>query len=203
METLRPLFDWLIDHPYPVVFVGTLIDASGLPFPGRLLLAGAGALAANGHAHVAVVIALAALGAMLVDHAWFLTISRGSTRLIDLYCRLTRRPPGCAVQDADYFRRYGAATIVLGRFSTVVRVVAWPVASANGIGLGRFAALDFCGATLWASLWVLLGWLVGDHWQSAAQAAGGWATAVGAVAILVLAAPVALRMWRRRASTSP
>jgi membrane protein DedA with SNARE-associated domain len=200
METLRPLFDWLADHTYLVVFVGTLIDATGLPFPGRLLLAAAGALAATGQANVLAVIALGAHGALLVDHAWYLTITRGSNWLIDLYCRLKRRPPRCSKADADYFRRYGAATIVLGRFFTVVRVVAWPMAASNGVGWGKFIVLDTLGATLWASIWVLLGWFVGEHWQSTAESVGGWAAAAGALVAIALAAPLALRFWRRRVS---
>jgi membrane protein DedA with SNARE-associated domain len=200
MDALRPLFDWLVEHTYLVVFVGTLIDASGLPFPGRILLAAAGALAATGQANVVVIIALAALGAMFVDHLWYLTITRGSNWLIDLYCRLTRRQRNCRQEDADYFRRYGSITIIIGRFFTVVRVVAWPMAAANGVSYARFAVLDFVGATIWASIWVLLGWIVGEHWESAAHSVGGWAALIGAVMLVTLAAPLMLRLWRRRAA---
>ena len=199
MDALRPLFDWLVEHTYLVVFVGTLIDASGLPFPGRILLAAAGALAATGQANVLVIIALAALGAMLVDHLWYLTITRGSNWLLDLYCRLTRRQRNCRQEDADYFRRYGSITIILGRFFTVVRVVAWPMAAANGVSYARFVVLDFVGATIWASIWVLLGWIVGEHWESAAHSVGGWAALIGGVMLVTLAAPLVLRLWRRRA----
>jgi membrane protein DedA with SNARE-associated domain len=200
MDTFRPLFDWLVDHTYLVVFVGTLIDATGFPFPGRLLLAGAGALAAAGHANVVAVIALGAFAAMLIDFVWFLTITRGSNWLVDYYCRLRGRTRGCSEADAQYFRRYRAATIVLGRFFTTIRVVAWPIAATNGVGYGRFIVLDVVGATLWASIWVLLGWLVGEQWESAATSVGGWAAVAGAVVVAVLAAPLALRFWRRRAA---
>lgn len=202
MDALRPLFDWLVDHTYLVVFAGTLIDATGLPFPGRLLLAGAGALAATGHASVLVVIALAALAAMLVDFAWYLTITRGSNWLVGSYRRLRGRTRGYREVDAEAFRRYGAAAIILGRFFTTVRVVAWPIAAINGVGYSRFIVLDAFGATLWASIWVLLGWLVGEQWESAATSVGGWATVGGAAVVAVLAAPLALRFWRRRARAS-
>jgi membrane protein DedA with SNARE-associated domain len=188
MEALRPLLDWLIDHTYLVVVIGTLIDATGLPFPGRLVLAGAGAVAATGRANLLVVIALAALAAMLVDSVWYLTIARGSNWLVEQYCRLRGRARSCSEADAQYFRRYGAAIIVPGRFFTTVRVVAWPIAAANGVGYVRFIALDVVAATLWASIWVLLGWLVGEQWESVARSVGGWAAVVGAVVVVVLAA---------------
>jgi len=200
MELLRPLFDWLVDHTYVVVFIGTVIDATGLPFPGRLLLAAAGAMAASGRANVFLVITLGALGAMLVDQVWYLTITRGSNWVIDTYCRLRGRRRGCADDGADYFRRYGGATIVLGRFFTVVRVLVWPVAASRGVGYARFVLLDATGAALWASIWVLLGWTVGEHWEAAATAVGGWTTAVGIVVALAVVVPLALRLRRRRAA---
>jgi membrane protein DedA with SNARE-associated domain len=198
MEILRPLFDWLVDHTYLVVFIGTVIDATGLPFPGRLLLAGAGAVAAAGHANVAVVIAVGALGAILVDQAWYVTVTRGSNWLIDMYCRMRGRERNCSDDAIDYFRRYGGVTIILGRFFTVVRVLVWPVAASHGLGYGRFVVLDVVGASIWASMWVLLGWFVGEQWEWAAKSVGGWTAGVGIVIALALALPVALRLWRRR-----
>lgn len=197
MDALRPLFDWLADHTYLVVFLGTVIDATGLPFPGRLLLAAAGALAAAGHANVLMVIAVGALGAMLVDQAWYLTITRGSNWIIDTYCRWRGRERGCRDDAIDYFRHYGSLSIVLGRFFTMVRLFVWPVAASHGLGYGRFVALDVVGAFVWASIWVLLGWVVGEHWEWAAKSVGGWTAGIGIVVVLALALPVALRAYRR------
>lgn len=199
METLRPLFDWLVDHTYLVVFIGTVIDATGLPFPGRLLLAAAGAMAAAGHANVFIVIALGALGAMLVDQIWYLTVTRGSNWLIEAYCRLRGRRRRRHDDAGDYFRRYGGATIILGRFFTVVRVFVWPAAASHGVSYRRFVMLDMLGALLWASIWVLLGWVVGDQWEATARALGGWTAGIGVVIALALAIPFALRLVRRRA----
>jgi membrane protein DedA with SNARE-associated domain len=199
MEALRPLFDWLVEHTYLVVFIGTVIDATGFPFPGRMLLAAAGAMAAAGHANVLAVIAVGALGAILVDQAWYLVVTRGSNWLIDAYCRMRGRQRACSDDAIEYFHRYGAVTIILGRFFTVVRVVVWPVAASHGLGYGRFFVLDVMGASLWATIWVLLGWFVGEHWEWAARRVGGWTAGVGVVITLAFALPLVLR-WRRRAN---
>ena len=198
-DVLRPLFDAFVAHAYLVVFVGALIDATGLPFPGRLLLAGAGAYAAAGNASLGAFIALAALGAMLADQLWFWTATRGSAWLMDVYCRLTRRPAGCVDSSLTGLVRSGPLAVILGRFFTVVRVVAWPALVRNGIGWPRFVALDAVGAFVWSAIWVGLGWVVGDHWQDAAQSASGWLVLAGAVFVVGLAGPLALRAWRRRA----
>jgi membrane protein DedA with SNARE-associated domain len=199
VDVLRPLFDAFVAHAYLVVFVGALIDATGLPFPGRLLLAGAGAYAAAGNASLGGFIALAALGAMLADQLWFWTATRGSAWLMDVYCRLTRRPAGCADASLTGLVRSEPLAVILGRFFTVVRVVAWPVLVRNGLRWPRFVALDAVGALVWSAIWVGLGWVVGDQWQDAAQSVSGWLVLAGAVFVVGLAGPLALRAWRRRA----
>ena len=199
MDVLRPLFDAFAAHAYLVVFVGALIDATGLPFPGRLLLAAAGAWAAAGNASLAVFIALGALGAMLSDQLWFWAATRGSVWLVKIYRRLTRRGGGVGDGPVESLVRYGPLSVILGRFFTVVRVVAWPVLVRNGLSWPRFVALDAVGALMWSATWVGLGWIVGDQWQDAAQSAGGWLMAAGAVLLVALAGPLALRVWRRRA----
>jgi membrane protein DedA with SNARE-associated domain len=194
----RSILGWLAANTYIVVFVGTLIDASGVPFPGRLLLVAAGALAGPGRRSLVAIIALAAAAAVLMDHAWYLAGRWGGERLL----RLGRRVTGRAVADSEgarrYFARYGAATIVLGRFFTSVRVIAWPVAAAHGVGYPTFLALDLGAAGLWASLWVVLGWMAGERWESAATTAGPWLTLFGVVFVVAMVLPVAVRLHRRR-----
>jgi membrane protein DedA with SNARE-associated domain len=57
---------------------------------------------------------------------------------------------------------------------------------------------------VWASIWVLLGWIVGEHWEWAAKSVGGWTAGIGIVVVLALALPVALRLYRRgRRGCSP
>jgi membrane protein DedA with SNARE-associated domain len=199
MDALRPLFDAFVAHAYLVVFLGALIDATGLPFPGRILLAAAGAYAAAGHGSLPAFVALGALGAMLTDQLWFWTATRGSAWLMNVYCRITRKPRGCADDTVAGMARYGPLSVILGRFFTVARVVAWPVLVRNGLSWPRFVVLDAVGALAWSSIWVGLGWVVGDQWQDAAQSAGGWMLIASAVFVVGLAAPLALRGWRRRA----
>jgi membrane protein DedA with SNARE-associated domain len=198
-SVLRPLFDAFTAHTHLVVFVGALLDATGIPFPGRLLLAAAGAYAAAGNGNVAVFVGLATLGAMLSDQGWFWAARRGSRWAVDAYCRLTRRPPGCADETVSDLARHVPAGVILGRFFTVVRVVGWPALARHGLGWPRFVALDAVGALAWSAIWVGLGWIVGDQWRDAAQTVTGWMTLAGVVFLSGLAAPFAMRAWRRRA----
>lgn len=194
----RLIWEWLGAHAYPVVFVGTLIDASGIPFPGRLLLIAAGAVAGSGRRSLVATILLGTLAAMLMDHLWYLAGAWNSERLMRLCRRLTGWSIGDSDAARDYFERYGAATILVGRFFTSVRALAWPVAAARGVGYAKFLLLDLVAASLWTSLWVGMGWMVGERWQTVAETAGVWLVIAGAVLFVVAAAPIAMRLYRRR-----
>jgi membrane protein DedA with SNARE-associated domain len=186
---------WLVAYTYIVVFLGTLVDASGVPFPGRLLLAAAGALAATGRRSVVAIIVVAAVAAMVMDHIWYVAGARGSTGVLRLYRRLA----GHADDDeaAEYAGRYGAATIVLGRFFTSLRALAWPLAATRGVRYPKFFVLDLFAAILWASVWVLLGWIVAERWRSAAATVGPWLGVAGIIVLAVVLTPVLTRVVRR------
>ena len=204
MDALGGLVDlarvlaWLAAYIYVVVFIGVLIDASGFPFPGRILLVAAGAFARAGHGNVLGVIVLAAVAAMIMDLGWFLAARWGGDRVLAFARRLTGSRGRRGGVTGDTFERYGAATIVIGRFFTSVRAVGWPVAATQGVGYVKFFVLDVLAAGAWASAWVLLGWAVGTGWQSAAEVAGYWMLGAGALIFAVVVTVIALRLWRRR-----
>jgi membrane protein DedA with SNARE-associated domain len=150
------------------------------------------------------IVALAAAAAMIMDTVWYTAGARGSERILRFYRRLTGSSGTRDDPVLDYFARYGAATIVIGRFFTSVRAVAWPGAASQGVGYVKFFVLDFVAATAWASLWVLLGWIVGERWQAAADTAGLWLAAASVVVLAVAVVPLMSRLRkRRRARRSP
>src|SRR5581483_7338347 len=118
---------WLGRRLYLIVTLGALVDASGLPFPGRLLLAAAGAMTRAGHGALAGVVALVIGAAMVMDHVWYLAARSGNEGLLRLYRRVTGMSGRGGDPLVDYVMRHAAVAIVLGRFFTVVRALAWPV----------------------------------------------------------------------------
>ena len=184
---------WLSAHTYSVVFVATLIDATAIPFPGRVLLAAAGAFAAAGERSAMMVIAFGAAGAVITDHIWYFAGHLGGDRLLRLYCRLTFSSPDCVRRTSDWFKRYGALTIVIGRFVAAVRVLAWPMARGRGAARG---CSPWTGGRARAdiSIWVGLGWFLGDRWSQASAEARWVGLALGAAGALAL---VGFQVWRR------
>jgi len=201
MDAARPYLDFLAAHTYGVVFLVTLIDAFGLPFPGRLLLIIAGALTAGG-ADTAGLILMAASGALVGDHGVYLAGRLAGARALHLFCRVTFNPDECLDKTRVYFRRFGAPTFILGRFVAGVRIVAVTLAGAGIVRYRTFILYDVAGVLIWASFCVLLGYSVRDHW-SAFMEAYGVTPAVTALVLVALSTAIVSRvLWRAGARRS-
>ena len=196
-DILQALTGWLTAHTYAVVFVATVIDATGVPFPGRILLAAAGALAAStDDVSVLLIIALGAAGVVISDHLWYFAGTLGADRLLLRgYCRLTGNTPDCVQRAGEWLSRFGPLVIVVGRFVAAVRMLAWPVARGRGVGYLTFLALDVPSAVAWCTLWVGLGWLLGEQWARANEEMRWIGAAVAATAVVAFAT---VTLWRRR-----
>jgi membrane-associated protein len=189
---------WLVEHTYAVVFVAALVDATALPFPGRVVLATAGALATAETVDVRLVIALGAAGVVITDHLWYFGGALGGDRLVRLYCRLTFGRPDCPERAAGWFARFGPLVIVVGRFVGAVRVLAWPLARGRGVRYPTFLALEVPTALAWATTWVGLGWLAGARWAEASSEARWIGVALAVAAALVFIGYRAARRLRAR-----
>jgi membrane protein DedA with SNARE-associated domain len=183
---------------YALVVLAAALDATALPFPGRLVLAGAGAFAAAGGAHLTLLIALAALAVLAVDHLWYFAGSIAEGPVLRLVKWVTARSTRAACRTAqEYFERWGGLTFVVGRFVAVVRIVAWPLARATGISYARFLVLDLLAAAFWTTTWVGLGFVLGPRLHALMESLGlpvtiGLAVAAGVGIVL------ATRLLRQR-----
>jgi membrane protein DedA with SNARE-associated domain len=193
-ELAQSLMTWLSAHTYAVVFLATLIDATAIPFPGRIILAAAGAFAAAGERSATMVIVAGTAGVVVTDHIWYFVGPLGGDRLLRLYCRLTFSKPDCVRRTTDWFKRFGALVIVVGRFVAVVRILTWPLVRGHGVGYPTFLALDLVAALAWTSIWVGLGWLLGDRWANASAEARWVGVALGIAGALTF---LGFQIWRR------
>ena len=159
--------DLLASNLFVTVFVASVVDATGLPVPGRLVLIAAGALSV-GRASLVTVVLLAAAGALAGDHLLYYVGRAGGPTLLAWYCRWTMGSGRCIHATARSFARWGAAAIVIGRFVAGVRLFITAFAGSGSLPYPRFLAFDALGALLWAASFVLLGRWLGSRWPGAA-----------------------------------
>jgi membrane protein DedA with SNARE-associated domain len=194
MESIEPLLSWLHLHLFAVVLVSSFIDATGVPFPGRAVLIAAGVVA-SAPDDVVLLVTMSALGALLGDHVLFYAGKRGGPRLLALYCRLSLGSARCVEETLAYFRRFGAPAVLLARFSTSIRLFAAVLAGTGHIPYLRFVGLDLVGTIAYATLWVTLGFLVGDL---VLERAGRYAPLLLVIVPTAMLTILAVRVARRR-----
>jgi membrane protein DedA with SNARE-associated domain len=195
-DAVRPHLGFLVDHLYAVAFVVAAIDSTGLPFPGRLLLIIAGAYSA-GAPGATWVILFAAAGAVVGDHAPYLLGWLGGDGLLSFYCRWTMGSGGCIRKTQEYFRRFGALTILIGRFAAGVRIFAAALAGTGVIPYYQFLLFEILGAFVWAAALILLGYAFGDLAVGLIERYGGVALLTG-LAVATLVGIVIVRLLKRR-----
>lgn len=203
MNGLDPavLLTWLAAYIYPVVFVGILVDATGIPFPGRFLLVAAGAAAGAHGDPVVAVIALASLAASLMDHVWYAAGGWGgrwATRTFPRLIQGAAGAPGGAIDRLVGVARANAGlAIIAGRYFSSVRIAVWPVLMTTGVGYARFLGFDAIASVSWAATWVLAGWFLGDRWRTATHGTP-WLVLAAALIGAVLLVPIVGRLARTR-----
>jgi membrane protein DedA with SNARE-associated domain len=186
---------WLREHLFAVVFLGAIVDAIGIPFPGRIMLITAGSMTDQARDHgtgTVLVIAVAVVGTVVGDHVWYLLGRLMGRRFLDRYGRRLRISGPRLVTADRFLRRFGGIALILGRLAATLRIVITPMAASRGMSYGRFLAFDFAGAVLWAAGFVWLG--------RAAGAVGGRGGLIGTLAVVttVAASTIVMSFMVRR-----
>ena len=191
--TVLALHGWPLYLVVAALAFGEAAAFIGLVLPGEVAVFIGGALAAAGRVDVWVLVALVAVAAVAGD-----SVGYEIGRLLGP--RMRRSRLGRLVGEARWDRaeaamsRGGWWTVALGRWVGLLRALVPAVAGAARMPYRRFLAANAVGGSLWAVAVVLLGYSAGAAWQQAqgqllvvALAGGG-----------VLAAVVAVQLWRAR-----
>ena len=194
MDLIGPFLDWLEAHLFAVVFVASFVEATGLPFPGRIILVVSGVVA-NTTYEVVRLVATAVVGAMLGDHLLYGVGRHGGKRLLRLYCRLSLGSAQCVETTVRYFQRFGAVAVLLARFSTSVRLFAAILAGTGYFRYRRFVLLDLIGTIGYSALWIVVGYLFG---AAVIERVAPYGRLVVLVVPTMLVALLAYRLLRRR-----
>ncbi len=131
------------------------------PFlPGDSLIFAAGAFAASGQLHLAILFVLllcAAIGGNMVNYA----IGRALGEAVFNDRRRVLRKEYLDRTHA-FYEKYGAKTIVLSRFVPIVRTVAPFVAGAGTMNMKTFVIYNAIGGVMWVSLCLFSGYFFGN-----------------------------------------
>lgn len=193
--------EWLLDlfarYGYAAVFVGVLLENTGVPVPGETILLAGAALAQFGRLSLGGVIATAVAGAILGDNFGFFIGRHGGRTLAERY------GPGLGLSNRRlaefdrFFLRYGARTVFVARFITGLRVVGALLAGASGLPWPTFLLFNAAGAVVWSVAVAAAGYLLAYSWDTLERLIGELGLAAFVLFLLVVVRAVT-RARRRR-----
>jgi membrane protein DedA with SNARE-associated domain len=190
------LFAALLNVPsqlgYPVL--GALVGAEsmGIPVPGETALIAAAILARDGKLEIALVIPIAAAGAIAGDNLGYLIARRGGRALLQRPGPLLERRRWILERGEPFFARHGPKAVFLGRWVALLRIAAAWLAGINRMRWRTFFLWNALGGIAWATSVGLASYLLGPVVEQIVKDVG----IAGVVIVAVLIAVIAL--WRRR-----
>jgi len=182
----------LATYGYWAVFAFVGVESMGVPLPGETMLVTAALYAGTTHRlNLGLVIIAAAVGAILGDNLGFWIGRTGGYHLVRRYGRYIRLNQPRLKLGQYLFQKYGGTVVFFGRFVSVLRTWAAFLAGVNRMDWWRFLAFNVAGGALWATLYGVGSYALGEQIHRLSKAI---AIVVGAMAaILIIAVLVFLR----------
>ena len=195
----------LVDHlvslltavpaPWAYALIALLVFAEaalfvGFVLPGETAVLLGGALASTGRLSLLGLLLIVVGAAILGDSVGYEVGRVAGPRLLDV--RLLRRHRSRLDPVRDRLRTKGGLTVVLGRFTALLRAVTPALCGMSRMPYRRFLVYNAAGGAAWGVGVVVLGYLAGTSYQRVQSGLGG----VGA-GLLLLFAVVGLVLWHR------
>lgn len=165
----------------------------GLITPGETFMVFGGVVAGQGRISLVTLIGLVWLAAVAGDVASFYLGRRLGRPFLEKHGRKVQITPERLEHVDRFYARHGGKAILLGRFVGLVRAVSPFLAGSGGMRFSRFLPYDVIGAGLWATAFLVLGYVFWQSFGDVLHYAERGAFALGTTIVVVVAA-----VWLRR-----
>jgi undecaprenyl-diphosphatase len=183
-----------------LVFLLPALEASafvGVILPGEVGVILGGVLANQHKLPLAAVLVAAIAGAVIGDTIGYWVGKRyGETLLSKIPNRILK--PEHLERAEESVRNFGGKAVFIGRFTAALRALIPGMAGMSRISYGRFLAWNAIGGLLWATAFVILGYLAGSQYKQIEH----YANYIGLGLLLLIAAVLIIRHRRSQHAES-
>ncbi|HEV7253051.1 MAG TPA: DedA family protein [Mesorhizobium sp.] len=171
------MFDWLTGIVETTGYVGIalLMLAENVfpPIPSELIMPLAGFTAAQGELNIVLVLLSGTLGSMAGAVLWYwIGLRFGLPRLKRLAARHGRwltLSPEDVDKASDWFERYGALAVLIGRLAPVVRTLISVPAGMAKMPLPKFLIFSTIGTIVWNAILLGAGFMLRENYELVAD----------------------------------
>jgi membrane protein DedA with SNARE-associated domain len=190
LETIQ-----LIAHKYGywAVFLGIALENAGIPLPGETVTLVGGFLAGNGELVYWYVLGCAIMGAVFGDSCGYWIGKYGGWPFMLKLGKIFRIQEEKLVDVKNQFSKNAAKAVFFGRFVTLLRIFAGPLAGIAQMPYWKFLLCNASGATIWAFTMVSLSFFVGEV-VPLEKLVGGVAQ-FGIAALVLVIAWIVIPIW--------
>lgn len=216
-EQLRDaILGFLVQYEIPALFLLVFVEEMGvpLPLPSDALIAYAGARNGRDPLRAAMVIGTVSLAAALGSSVLYIVSRKGGPTVVRVLSKVLHLKKERIVRMEQWFRKGGAAAIIIGRLIPGLRIPITVMAGLVGVPYRVFVPSTFAAAIIWAVVLFFAGDALGRLWQPIAGVIGaepgrlfGLVVILAGVAALLFSLPPRWRvppfLTRRRRGAAP
>ena len=181
-------------YGYWAVFIGIALENMGIPLPGETIVIVGGFLAGSSELNYSYVLGSAIAGAVLGDNFGYWAGRIGGWQLLVGIARIFRIEEQKLEQVKDRYSKNAAQAVFFGRFITLLRIFAGPLAGITQMPYKQFLLCNLGGAAVWATTIVTLAFFLGR--AVSLEQIISWVAQFGIAALgLVLIIPLASLAW--------
>ncbi|MGL5836741.1 MAG: DedA family protein [Waterburya sp.] len=173
-------------YGYWAVFVGIAVENMGIPLPGETIVIVGGFLAGSGELDYWWVLGSAIAGAVLGDNFGYWVGRFGGWELLVKIGRIFRLQEQQLEQAKDRYSKNAVQAVFWGRFVTLLRIFAGPLAGITRMPYKQFLLCNLGGAAVWSTTIVSIAFFLGK--AVSLEEIVGWMTQIGIVALLLVIA---------------
>jgi membrane protein DedA with SNARE-associated domain len=189
---------WITQHGYVGIFSLLVFGIVGLPVPDEWLLTFSGYLVFR-----RTLVFVPTLLAAFLGSACGITVSYSLGRIFDTYILekygwLLHLRPDTLSRVHSWFERRGRWTLLIGYFIPGVRHLTGYVAGVSELSFANFALFAYTGAFCWATIFITLGYFLGEQWNRVTNSLHQTTLLVSAIAVAGVLAYAGFVIYRRR-----
>ncbi len=177
-------------YGYWAIFFGIAIENTGIPLPGETITIVGGFLSGSGELKYWAVLASAIAGAVLGDSFGYWIGKTKGWQFLLAVSKVFRLEEEKLAAAKDKYAQNAALAVFFGRFITVLRIFAGPLAGITQMPYQKFLLYNIGGATVWATIIVSLSFFLGK--VVALEQIIDWVAEAGILALLIVALSLAL-----------
>ena len=181
------------EYGYWAVFLGISLENAGIPLPGETITLVGGFLAGSGELNYWLVLACTTSGAILGDNVGYWLGRWGGWPLLLRLARMFRFSESQLLPLKDEFTKNAARAVLFGRFITLFRIFAGPLAGMVEMSYGKFLLCNAAGALMWTTTIVSIAFFAGRVVSLEVLAAG--VAQFGVVALAVAVVVIMASWW--------